>query len=52
MRFAMLYYRYKKRVLDHVIKYSSRIDLLNDENEFIYLLISSGSIIKSVAHFY
>ena len=38
-------------LFDHVRKSCPRIDTLNDENKFIYLLISSGSTIKEVAKF-
>ena len=37
--------------LNHVRKSCLRIDTLNDENKFIYLLNSSGSTIKEVAKF-
>ena len=36
---------------DHVRKSCPRIDTLNDENKFIYLLNSSGSTIKEVGRF-
>ena len=38
-------------LFDHVRKSCPRIDTLNDENKFIYLLNSSGSTIKEVAKF-
>ena len=38
-------------LFDHVRKSCPRIDTLNDENKFIYLLYSSGSAIKEVAKF-
>ena len=38
-------------LFDHVRKSCPRIDTLNDENKFIYLLNSSGSTIKVVAKF-
>ena len=41
----------RKALFDHVRKSCPRIDTLNDENKFIYLLNSSGSTIKEVAKF-
>ena len=38
-------------LFDHVRKSCPRIDTLNDENKFIYLLNSSGPTIKEVAKF-
>ena len=38
-------------LFDHVRKSCPRIDTLDDENKFIYLLNSSGSTIKEVAKF-
>ena len=38
-------------LFDNVRKTCPRIDSLNDENKFLYLLNSSGSTIKNVAIF-
>ena len=46
------YTEIRKDLFDRVRKCCPRIDLLNDENKFMYLLNSSGSTIKDVARFF
>ena len=46
------YTEIRRDLFDRVRKCCPRIDLLNDENKFMYLLNSSGSTIKDVARFF
>ena len=46
------YTEIRKDLFDRVRKCCPTIDLLNDENKFMYLLNSSGSTIKDVARFF
>ena len=47
-----MYTEIRRDLLGHVRKCCPRIDLLNAENKFMYLLNSSGSAIKDVARFF
>ena len=42
----------RRDLFNSVRKCCPKIDFLNDENKLIYLLNSSGSIIKEVARFF
>ena len=46
------YTEIRRDLFDRVRKCCPMIDLLNDENKFMYLLNSNGSTIKYVARFF
>ena len=46
------YTEIRRDLFDRVRKCCPRIDLLNDENKFMYMLNSSGSTIKDVARLF